>query len=61
MRKVYAAYMDDADPTVVRRRGWDHEPDAGPPPDFPLRLVMFLLPALPVLVIIAVGFALASR
>jgi hypothetical protein len=52
--------MDD-DPTAIRRRGWDREPDAGPPADFPLRLVMFLLPALPVMVVIAVGLALASR
>ena len=53
--------MDDADPTVIPRRGWDREPDAGPPADFPLRLVLFLLPALPVMVIIAVGLALAAR
>ena len=53
--------MDDADPTVVRRRAWDREPDPGPPADFPLRLVLFLLPALPVMVVIAVGLAIASR
>lgn len=52
----------ESDGTIMRRRGWDREPDAGPN-EAPViaRLAVAALLALPVMVLVALAIVLAAR